>query len=187
MGARWKHLKTVCKHKAVVFRECRACGIALQGIKHDLSKFSITEFAPSAKYFQGNRSPIEAEKEDCGYSAAWLHHKGHNPHHWEYWTDFNSDGGIIANRIPYKYVVEMVCDWIGAGMVYANGNWKQSDPIDYYYKVRSGRHFHPMTEELIIKFLKCIRDEGLEAFHKMARCEGSNAYLAVDYEGHYVP
>ncbi len=169
MGVRWKHFKTVMKHKQVVFRECWACGIGWQGIVHDLSKFSHTEFSPSAKYFQGNRSPIEAEKEDCGYSFAWLHHKGCNPHHWEYWIDFASDGGIIADRIPKKYVIEMLCDWIGAGKVYAKGKWSQNDPLDYYNKVRAGRYFHPETEQVIVRFLELIRDEGLEQFHKIAR------------------
>lgn len=169
MGVRWKHFKTVMKHKQVVFRECWACGIGWQGIVHDLSKFSHTEFSPSAKYFQGNRSPIEAEKEDCGYSFAWLHHKGCNPHHWEYWIDFASDGGIIADRIPKKYVVEMLCDWIGAGKVYAKGKWSQSDPLDYYNKVRAGRYFHPETEQVIVRFLELIRDNGLDEFHKIAR------------------
>ena len=170
-GARWKHFKTVMKHKKVVFRECKACGIAWQGFVHDLSKFSHAEFAPSAKYFQGNRSPIDAEKEAIGYSSAWMHHKGHNPHHWEYWTDFDKDGTIIANPIPTKYVIEMVCDWVGAGMVYAKGTWKQSDPLDYYNKVRAGRHFNPKTEELILKLLVCIKEKGLSEFHKMARAE----------------
>lgn len=96
-------------------------------------------------YFQGNKSPIEAQKAAEGYSVAWLHHKGHNPHHWEYWIDFDSQGEIIANKIPYKYVIEMICDWIGAGKVYAHGTWTQSDPLDYYYKVRAGRYFHPDT------------------------------------------
>ena len=169
MGVRWKHFKTVCKHKQVVFRECWACGIGWQGIVHDLSKFTRTEFSPSAKYFQGNRSPIEAEKEDCGYSFAWLHHKGCNPHHWEYWIDFASDGGIIADRIPKKYVIEMLCDWIGAGKVYAKGKWSQNDPLDYYNKVRAGRYFHPETEQVIVRFLELIRDEGLDEFHKIAR------------------
>lgn len=169
MGVRWKHFKTVMKHKSVVFRECLACGIGWQGIVHDLSKFSHTEFSPSAKYFQGNRSPIEAEKEDCGYSFAWLHHKGCNPHHWEYWIDFASDGGIIADRIPKKYVIEMLCDWIGAGKVYAKGKWSQNDPLDYYNKVRAGRYFHPETEQVIVRFLELIRDNGLDEFHKIAR------------------
>ena len=169
MGVRWKHFKTVCKHKQVVFRECWACGIGWHGIIHDLSKFTRTEFSPSAKYFQGNRSPIEAEKDDCGYSFAWLHHKGCNPHHWEYWIDFGNQGQIIADRIPKKYVVEMLCDWIGAGKVYAKGKWTQSDPLDYYNKVRAGRYFHPETEQVIVRFLELIRDEGLDEFHKIAR------------------
>lgn len=113
MGNRWRHFKTVCKHKAVVFKECKACGITWQGITHDLSKFSHIEFAPSAEYFQGTGSPIEREKAAIGYSVAWLNHKGRNKHHWEWWTDFGKNGEVIANKIPSKYVVEMVCDWIG--------------------------------------------------------------------------
>ena len=169
MGARWKHFKTVIKHKRVVFRECKACGITWQGLIHDLSKFSHMEFAPSARYFQGNRSPIDAER----YTSAWMHHKGHNPHHWEYWTDFGKDGAIIANPIPTRYVIEMVCDWVGAGMVYAKGTWKQSDPLDYYNKVRAGRHIHPKTEELILRLLVCIKEKGLSEFHKLARAENT--------------
>lgn len=176
MGAKWKHLKTVLKHKWIVFRECKACGYLWQGIIHDLSKLGLVEFASSAKYFQGNRSPIDYEKECCGYSLAWLHHKGCNPHHWEYWTDFDSEGNIIANKIPYKYVVEMVCDWISAGMVYSGGNWTQSDTLDYYYKVRDGRHFHKDTEKLLVELLETIRDSGLDGFHKKVRMMKGRGY-----------
>ena len=169
MGVYWKHFKTVCKHKHEVFKECWACGIGWQGLLHDLSKFGITEFASSAKYFQGNRSPIEAEKEIIGYSKAWLHHKGHNKHHWEYWTDFADDGTIIANKIPVKYVIEMVCDWIGAGKVYSKDKWTQASPLEYYVKVRGGRYFHPDTEVLIMVMLGVINDRGLSEFHTYAR------------------
>lgn len=165
----WKHFKTVCKHKYFVFKECIACGIWWQGIIHDFSKFGFTEFVSSAKHFQGNRSPIEAEKEEIGYSKAWLHHKGHNKHHWEYWTDFSDDGDIIANEIPYKYVVEMVCDWIGAGKAYNKNKWTQSDPINYFNAHRKGRYFHPNTEKLLIMLQECIRDKGLKEFHILAR------------------
>lgn len=164
-----KHFWTVCRHRAVVFRECRKCGLFWQGLVHDLSKFSPTEFVPSARYFQGDRSPIEAEKIEVGYSKAWLHHKGANKHHWEYWTDFDADGQIIANKIPYKYVIEMICDWIGAGQVYGGGSWTVSDPIQYYWKVRPGRHFHPTTEALILLLLEWIEEQGLDAFHRRAR------------------
>lgn len=164
-----KHLKTICKHKWYVFKECAACGLIWQGIIHDLSKFGITEFVSSARYFQGNRSPIEAEKEATGYSLAWLHHKGHNKHHWEYWTDFNEAGGIITNKIPKKYVVEMVCDWIGAGRAYTSNKWTVADPLNYYRKVRDGRHFNPATEELILMFLYTIKEKGLKEFHDLAK------------------
>ena len=167
MGYKWNHFKTICKHKAVVFKECRACGITWQGLIHDLSKYSFEEFLASAKYFQGDRSPIEAEKETVGYSKAWLHHKGCNKHHWEWWTDFADDGSVIANKIPSKYVIEMVCDWIGAGMVYGGEKWTQSEPLNYYNKARNGRHFHPETEELIVRLLEIIRDDGLDAFHSV--------------------
>jgi len=188
MNAKLEHFKTVCRHKVEVYKQCKKCGILWQGITHDLSKFSYAEFASSAKFFQGDKSPIEAEKAAVEYSTAWLHHKGHNPHHWEYWTDFSKkDGSVIANRIPYRYVVEMVCDWIGAGKVYNKGNWTKDDPINYYYMVRNGRHFHPRTEELILKFLTTIQIYGLEEFYRMARCESGYTYMMIDYEGLYVP
>ena len=151
--------------------ECIKCGLIWRGLMHDNSKFGYTEFLASAKYFQGNKSPIEKEKEITGYSLAWQHHKGHNPHHWEYWVDFDKKGQVIAEKIPYKYVVEMVCDWIGAGMTYNKNKWTQNEPIDYYNKVREGRHFHPETEAILVKFLECIRDKGLKGFYKMARAQ----------------
>ena len=165
MGKYIKHFITISKHKWYVFKECCACGLIWQGLTHDLSKFGITEFVSSAKYFQGNRSPIEAEKELIGYSKAWLHHKGKNPHHWEYWTDFDDNGQIIANKIPDKYVIEMVCDWIGAGKAYNSETWTQHTPLEYYYKVRSGRHFHKETERLLLFYLMGIDQNGLEWFH----------------------
>lgn len=179
-----RYLKQILKHKKYVFEECKSCGIPWQGIVHDLSKFSKEEFFSSAKYFYGNQSPHYKDAEENGYSLAWLHHKGCNKHHWEYWTDFYEDTGEVkANKIPYRYVVEMVCDWIGAGKAYKNTSWKQSEPLEYYNKVRAGRHFHPETELLIITFLKCIKDEGLDEFHRMAK----SIYTQIDYENGYLP
>ena len=165
----WKHFKTVCKHKWIVFKECCACGIFWQGLVHDMSKFGFTEFVASARHFQGDRSPIDAEKEAIGYSMAWLHHKGHNKHHWEYWTDFDSNGQVVANAIPFKYIVEMVCDWIGAGKTYSEEKWTQAEPLNYFNKVRAGRHFHPETEKVIMTLLGVIYYCGLDDFHKLCR------------------
>lgn len=170
MNRYWEHLKTVCRHRYYVFKECAACGIGFQGFIHDLSKFSPTEFISSARYYQGNRSPIEAEKEVLGYSAAWLHHKGCNKHHWEYWTDFDAtDGHVLAAEIPIRYVIEMVCDWIGAGKAYNKDKWTQNGPLVHYTKMRPGRHFHPNTDRILIESVTLISDRGLEAFHQYAR------------------
>lgn len=170
MANRWKHFKTVMRHKRYVFRECRHCGIGWQGFIHDLSKFSLVEFNSSAQYFQGTRSPIKAEKIEKGYSYAWQHHMGHNPHHWQYWLDYASDGHIITVKMPYKYVVEMVCDWIGAGKAYnRKGTWSTKAPLDHYRKQYRERHLHPDTDDLLKFFCLTIRYFGLEKFYKYAR------------------
>ena len=92
-----KYLKIICIHKWYVFIECCKEGIIWQGIIHDLSKFSPQEFIPSAKYYNGDGNDKE-------YQEAWLHHKGHNKHHWEYWVDWHSDtGDYIVSEIPLRY------------------------------------------------------------------------------------
>ena len=164
-----KHFLTVYRHRKIVRKECFLCGLWWQGITHDLSKYSFAEFASSARYFQGDRSPIEAQKEDQGYSEAWLHHKGHNKHHWEYWTDFDDGGNVVPLKIPYKYVVEMVCDYIGAGKVYSSEKWTKEEPLNYFIKVRKGRHFHEETESLILYLLKGLAVCGEDTFHMNAR------------------
>ena len=80
---------------------------------HDLSKFSPTEFFESVRYYNGKRSPLHLCREDKGYSKAWMHHKGRNKHHFEYWEDMskNERFGVL---LPYKYIVEAVCDKIAA-------------------------------------------------------------------------
>ena len=168
----WKHFVTITKHKWVVMINCIKAGIIWRGLTHDLSKYGITEFCSSAKYFQGNRSPIDAEKEETGYSLAWQHHKGHNPHHWEYWIDNVGSYKNTPCKIPYNYVVEMICDWIGAGKVYSADKWNQHEPLAYYLKVRGSRIIHPDTEALILQFLETIDKNGLKAFYTVAKAKG---------------
>lgn len=172
----WEHLKVISKHKWLVMVHCFKAGIPWRGLMHDNSKFGPTEFFTSARYFQGNSSPIDAEKAERGYSYAWQHHKGKNPHHWEYWIDNIGTYKNTPVKIPYKYVVEMVCDWIGAGQTYSKTKWTIKEPWEYYKKVRGERILHPHTEELILYFLYAISIGGLEAFYWYAKnCK-------VDYE-----
>nr|DAU67713.1 MAG TPA: hypothetical protein [Caudoviricetes sp.] len=168
-----KHFITITKHKFYVMKFCFKCGLYKRGLLHDLSKYGKTEFFSSAKYFQGTSSPIDAEKNEKGYSLAWQHHKGHNPHHWEYWIDNLGTYKNTPCKIPYEYVVEMICDWLAAGIVYSNQkpDYKKGykEPLDYYNKCKNERIFNKETQELIEYFLDVINDYGINNFCKQSR------------------
>lgn len=125
------HLKTVIKHRWFVFLHCYYAGIPLQGLIHDLSKFSPVEFFEGVKYYQGDKSPINACKEANGYSMAWFHHKGRNKHHFEYWIDYMDDGGKSI-QMPYKYALELICDFLGAGKAYNGKNFTYRNELDWW-------------------------------------------------------
>ena len=126
-----KHFKKICVHKYWVGYYCFKFGLYKQGILHDLSKFSPTEFLESVNYYVGTYSPIDACKKDKGYSMAWFHHRGRNKHHWEYWVD-DFEKGTIPKKMPYKYMLEMFCDWLGAGKAYNQG--KDTDFVKSEYE-----------------------------------------------------
>lgn len=112
----WQHFKTITTHKMWVMRYCFKIGLYWQGLTHDLSKYSPTEFLVGMKYYQGDRSPNNAEREDTGMSKSWMHHKGRNKHHFEYWIDYgiNCDTIIKGVPMPRRYVAEMIMDRISA-------------------------------------------------------------------------
>ena len=113
------HFDTITRHKLLVMKYCFACGLYRQGLAHDLSKYSPTEFIPGCIYYQGDHSPNEVERQAKGYTAAWLHHKGRNKHHLEYWIDYGaSKHGLEGMKIPLRYICEMVCDRIAASQIY---------------------------------------------------------------------
>ena len=128
------HTALVIRHKWGVLTNCARCGILWRGIVHDLSKFSPSEFFESVKYYQGNRSPIGACRRAVGMSRAWLHHKGRNKHHIEYWLD-----GDCAEHpmMPYKYAVECVCDKLAATKTYAGKNYTPDMGLLHWQKYGS--------------------------------------------------
>ena len=131
----WGHFCTITKHKFLVAKHCFAVGLYWQGIIHDLSKYSPTEFFVGARFYQGYRSPNTAEREAYSYSEAWLHHKGRNKHHFEYWIDIvaNNDHRLEGKPMPTRYVVEMFCDRVAASKVYKGKNYTNKSPLEYYY------------------------------------------------------
>lgn len=157
---------TITRHKWLVMKGCFAVGLYWQGICHDLSKYSFTEFRVGAKYYQGNRSPNAAEREALGYSTAWLHHKGRNRHHWEYWIDYSAriyEGGMAPVPMPEKYVVEMLMDRIAASRVYRGKDYTDGDPLAYYIRAKEKQMLHPQTRALLEKLLSMLAQEGEKA------------------------
>lgn len=162
------HLKTVLKHKHYVFICMAQCGHPIQGLLHDMSKFSPAEFWTSVKYYQGTRSPIDAEKEDKGYSNVWFHHRGRNKHHSQYWCDI-SFGEVKPCKMPEKYLLELICDSIGAGKAYMGDRWTSHSPIEHY-KTRDYKSFyHEETRKAIERAYTYIDLFGWDEWAKRVR------------------
>lgn len=159
----FKHLHTINTHRRLVRKLCFKCGMYRQGLLHDLSKYSFEEFFPSVKYFQGYRSPISAEKETVGYSKCYMHHKGRNKHHWEYWTDMiKGDDHIHAFPMPDNYMLESVLDKIAASKVYKKEAYTTSYPYEFFIKSHENKLMNPKTAHDIGYLLKYLSDNGEE-------------------------
>ena len=167
------HLRTINRHRRLVRKYCFRLGLIWQGLTHDLSKYSPAEFWRSVHYYQGYRSPNDAERQATGLSLSWLHHKGRNRHHFEYWTDYSMDGsGISGVEMPKKYVAEMFCDRLAASKVYRGKDFNPGDPYQFYLRGKDRRLLiHPATAALLETMLLKLRDEGEDAAFAYIRQE----------------
>lgn len=164
-----KHFRNIIVHKYWVYFFGRLMGIPRWTLlKHDLSKFSPVEFWESVRYYQGNKSPIPICKEINGYSKAWQHHKGRNPHHYEYWTD-NYDSGTTLIPMPFEYLEEMLADWFAAGRTYQGKEYSFASQISWWKNKREQNPaIHPITRDMIDDFYDDLEGFPLE-FWKMHR------------------
>ena len=157
----WQHFKTITKHRWLVRGGCFRVGLIWQGLTHDLSKYSATEFWNGANYYQGTRSPNNAEREDKGFSEAWMHHKGRNRHHYEYWTDMSlQTRNYESVPMPRKYLVEMVMDRRAACMTYQGKDYTDGSAFAYFDKSREKSLMHPQTRQELDYLLTMLRDQG---------------------------
>ena len=159
----WHHFLTITHHKLVVMEGCFKVGLFKQGLLHDLSKYSWEEFRTGVKYYQGTRSPNAAEKEEKGYSSAWLHHKGRNKHHFEYWTDVSTaenNWKIVGVKMPVRYFVEMVMDRIAASRTYQGRAYTDGDPYAYFSRSKDVLTMHPETKRELDKVLRMLEKKG---------------------------
>ena len=156
-----KHFKTITKHRHAVIRHCFKCGIGFQGLFHDLSKYSLTEFIPGARYYVGTKSPNEKEREVYGYSLAWMHHKGRNKHHFEYWVDINMQSKRYEPvPMPKRYVTEMFCDRVAACKIYRGKDYTDSSALEYYIRGNARAKMHGETADQLEEWLRMLAEKG---------------------------
>lgn len=152
------HIRNIIVHKYwVLYYGLKLNMNIWQLLKHDLSKLSGIEFLESIKYYKGDSSPIPACKQVNGYSLAWQHHKGHNPHHYEYWIDSYDNGTNVCIKMPYKYVMEMMVDWLAAGRTYQGKSFNIPNQNKWWEnKKKNNPAIHNDTIDLIDFFYKTI-------------------------------
>lgn len=164
------HFSTITKHRHMVMKHCFKAGIIWRGLLHDLSKYSPAEFIPGVIYYQGNRSPNEREREVSGYSKAWLHHKGRNRHHFEYWNDYNC---VTKKTEPVKmpdiYIFEMFCDRVAASKIYNKEKYTDHCPLEYFMRAKHKRIIEKKTSEKLEFLLRLLAEKGEEAAFRFIR------------------
>ena len=156
------HIKTIIVHKHFVFKYCVLTGIPIRGILHDLSKFSPAELFLNIKYTEKGTSPVAIQKKKFGYCSSWMHHKSRNLHHYEYWMD-RFDDGCYVTRMPYKYTVEMLCDYLGANAAYSGNTGKNSKEIykseyNWWQTRRDSCAMHPDNKRFLDVILGDLYD-----------------------------
>jgi hypothetical protein len=157
----FNHLRTIMHHKRLVRKGCFKVGLYKQGMLHDLSKYSPTEFLVGCKYYQGNMSPNNAERLENGLSLAWLHHKGRNKHHLEYWIDYGADKEPVSGmKMPVRYVVEMFIDRVSASKTYQREKYTDQSPLQYYERGRAHYMIHPQSRALLEQLLHMLAEHG---------------------------
>ena len=181
------HFLTITKHRHEVVRLCFRAGIGFQGLFHDLSKYSPTEFIPGVRFYTGKESPNNGERRSCGYSLAWMHHKGRNKHHFEYWYDYDMvTKKIVPVDMPDRYIKEMCCDRIAASKVYNKENYTTKSPLNYLQKSVAREKMTETTYRKLLYLLTMLAEKGeketLKRMRQMREIPKAVANSASDIE-----
>jgi hypothetical protein len=145
-----KYLWYLIRHKWFVMIECFKEGLVWQGIVHDLDKFRwdsfkcYSDFMGSDRFTTSVPESLYARTGSREMNKVWLRHRKINKHHWQYYCY----GRKEPRQMPYRYVVEMVCDWKGA--MKAHG---VSDLKAWYLYSRDSMVLHEHTRRLLNKLI----------------------------------
>lgn len=183
-----RHFITITHHKLLVLQGCFKIGLYKQGLLHDLSKYSPTEFLVGCKYYKGYMSPNNAERADRGYSSAWLHHKGRNKHHLEYWIDYAvskpGDGKehtkMEGMKMPIRYVCEMFIDRVSASKNYQKEKYTDKSALEYYEKSVDHYMIHPDTKAMLEYLLVMLSVKGEEYTYRYIKKEVLKGHIPYE-------
>ena len=156
----------IIRHKYWVYKFGKDLGLgSTQLLLHDISKLSWTELWEGARFYKKDQSPVPLARKAQGYSRAWIHHFHHNPHHCEYWEYWNG-GYSTPLRMPLKYILEMIADWLAANKVYHHDYhdcWKTllNDQVAWWNTNRGGFRamLEPRTFNVVEEIMKDIEYE----------------------------
>ncbi len=127
-----------------------------------MSKYSPTEFLVGIRHYSdGKKSPNERERELYGHSPAWMHHKGRNRHHFEYWADYSPVAGkTMPVKMPVRFFKELICDRVAASKIYQGQAYTPEHPLAYFQKSRAKEEMHPETAQMTEKMLRILAEQG---------------------------
>jgi len=165
-----KYLSYVIQHRFWVGYYCFKERLIWRGIFHDLSKFLPDEWIAYANYFYGKDAEEHWKKRregkgyykpyntgDQKFDFCWLLHQKRNDHHWQWWVLPEDDGGLFALPMKKRAIIEMICDWRGAGR--AQG-YKDNTP-EWYAKNKKHQKMHHLTRQFLEN--KLINIYGMDA------------------------
>lgn len=123
---------------------------------HDLSKFLPCEWFPYVRRFYGpDKRAKQVARAKTGYfhmpeekdpfNYAWLHHIHRNSHHWQSWLLCQDEDADLVLEMSFADVVEMVCDWRGAGRAQGHGD----DLVSWYKAHEEKMKLHPSTRRAV--------------------------------------
>lgn len=142
----FKYLSYLFRHKYFVFVQCWKFDVSLwRALKHDWSKFTLTEFGPYARKFYGC-SPDSFGLVSGAFDKAWNHHIHLNDHHWEHHVLVRGGNKQTVLRMSEMQVREMVADWHGTAQ--SRGLPADTTP-GWYLKNREAMALHPATRSRV--------------------------------------
>ena len=117
----------------------------------------------------------KVKRSENGVSLSWLHHKGRNRHHFEYWIDYRigPDGTVTMGgcKMPKKYVAEMFCDRIAACRVYQGEKYTDASAYDYFHRTKGHLWINEETAALLDRWLLLLKEQGEDAALRQIRRE----------------